>query len=319
MPEGESHETITGRLIDDLQPFWEEMIPPLRCEHIKKLALGPKGWKGQAFTVPEAVLAEIITGDAFGADRIDYLLRDSLHAGVQYGKFDHYRLIDSLCILPSPDRGAEDNLEGAPPMLGIEEGGLHTAEAMILARHFMFIQLYCHPVRRIYDIHLKDFLKERLPNGTYPSSASEHMQLTDAEVTSWIREASRQKSSPGHQHALRIEQRRHFKQVYAPKPSDIDTNPEASDLVARALIGKFGEAHVRKDSYQKRPGILIFPVKMKNDEIQSSINISQEILGRIPSIWIEFVFVEPSCSQEAKTFIKRKSKEIIVPPSGEED
>ncbi len=85
MPEGESHETITGRLIDDLQPFWEEMIPPLRCEHIKKLALGPKGWKGQAFTVPEAVLAEIITGDAFGADRIDYLLRDSLHAGVQYG------------------------------------------------------------------------------------------------------------------------------------------------------------------------------------------------------------------------------------------
>ncbi len=45
-------------------------------------------------------MSEIIVGDAFGVDRMDYLLRDSHHAGVAYGKFDHFRLIDTLRILP---------------------------------------------------------------------------------------------------------------------------------------------------------------------------------------------------------------------------
>jgi len=34
----------------------------------------------------EAILSEMIIGDGFGADRMDYLLRDSLHAGVGYGR-----------------------------------------------------------------------------------------------------------------------------------------------------------------------------------------------------------------------------------------
>jgi len=33
------------------------------------------------------------------ADRIDYLLRDSLHAGVQYGRFDWRRLIGCLALV----------------------------------------------------------------------------------------------------------------------------------------------------------------------------------------------------------------------------
>ena len=36
----------------------------------------------------EAILSEIVVGDVFGADRMDYLLRDSHHAGVAYGRFE---------------------------------------------------------------------------------------------------------------------------------------------------------------------------------------------------------------------------------------
>ena len=32
--------------------------------------------------------------------RMDYLLRDSHHTGVAYGKLDHYRLVNTLRILP---------------------------------------------------------------------------------------------------------------------------------------------------------------------------------------------------------------------------
>ena len=50
-------------------------------------------------------------------------------------------------------------------MLGVEEGGIHSAEALMLARYFMYTQVYFHPVRRIYDIHLRDFLREWLDDG----------------------------------------------------------------------------------------------------------------------------------------------------------
>ena len=73
----------------------------------------------------ESILSEIITGDVFGADRMDYLLRDSYHTGVAYGKFDHYRLIDTMRILPK--EGMDDSQKrtygSEEPVLGIEEGG----------------------------------------------------------------------------------------------------------------------------------------------------------------------------------------------------
>src|SRR5207253_9241356 len=140
-------------------------------EHVSKVALGPKTFgskkhRGETFSAWEAILAEIIVGDGFGVDRIDYLLRDSYHAGVAYGKFDHFRLIDSLRILPKPGSGE--------PTLGIEQGGLHAAEALLLAPYYMFTQLYLHHVRCIYDFHLKEFLSRWLPGGKFPTDSAEH-------------------------------------------------------------------------------------------------------------------------------------------------
>src|SRR6516165_6619056 len=128
----------------------------------------------------QAILSEIIVGDAFGVDRMDYLLRDSHHAGVAYGKFDHFRLIDTLRILPS---GEDDSRQ---PTLGVEEGGLHSAEALLLARYYMYSQVYFHPIRRIYDIHLQDFLTAWLPGGKFPTDIESHLRMTDNEVNARI-------------------------------------------------------------------------------------------------------------------------------------
>ncbi|MDE0307025.1 MAG: HD domain-containing protein [Albidovulum sp.] len=134
LPEGWNHERITRSIIesDEMAAIWSQMIPPLATTHIVKLALGKKEAKDLEFSNWEAILSEIITGDAFGVDRIDYLLRDSHHAGVSYGKFDHYRLIDTLRILPSSR--PNDETGSSEPALGVQEGGLHSAEAMLLAR-----------------------------------------------------------------------------------------------------------------------------------------------------------------------------------------
>jgi hypothetical protein len=83
-----------------MEPVWDAIEPPVKKEHVIKLALGPKKAKSLSFSTWEEILADLITGDIFGADRIDYLLRDSLHTGVAYGRFDHHRLIQTLKILP---------------------------------------------------------------------------------------------------------------------------------------------------------------------------------------------------------------------------
>ncbi len=104
LPSGWNHERLTVELIQsrEMQEIWQRMTPPLRSEDIIKLAVGPKKAKDLPFTDWEAILAEIIVGDAFGVDRMDYLLRDSYHTGVAYGRFDHFRLTDTLRILPPP-------------------------------------------------------------------------------------------------------------------------------------------------------------------------------------------------------------------------
>src|SRR5262249_1123402 len=57
---------------------------------------------------------DIISGQ-MDADRMDYLLRDSHHIGVAYGKFDLHRLVSSMQALPSRS--------GESSRLGIAEGG----------------------------------------------------------------------------------------------------------------------------------------------------------------------------------------------------
>jgi HD superfamily phosphohydrolase len=103
LPPGVSHETITRSIIESpaFASIWDKMTPPLRAADIVKTAIGRKEAKDLEFTPWEDIASEIITGDAFGVDRIDYLLRDSHHLGVAYGRFDHYRLIDTMRILVS--------------------------------------------------------------------------------------------------------------------------------------------------------------------------------------------------------------------------
>ena len=116
LPEGWNHERLTRELIQSpkMQTIWDSLIPPLRTEDIVKLAIGPKEATDLNFTDWETILYEIIGGDAFGVDRIDYLLRDSYHTGVAYGKFDHYRLIDTLRILPASQ--AQDKEQSWNPL-----------------------------------------------------------------------------------------------------------------------------------------------------------------------------------------------------------
>ncbi len=84
-------------------------------------------------------------------DKMDYLERDSLHAGVPYGRnFDRSRLIQSLLVNEAGDG------------LAITSKGKTAAELMVFARYVMFSEVYWHHAvrsatsmfaRSFYELH----------------------------------------------------------------------------------------------------------------------------------------------------------------------
>ena len=295
--------------------IWESVTPPLRPGDIEKLAIGPKKAINLEFTDWETILTEIIVGDAFGVDRMDYLLRDSHHVGVVYGKFDHHRLIDTLRILPPAPSG--ENGESQEPALGMEEGGIQSAEALMLARYFMYSQVYFHPVRRIYNIHLTDFLKEWLDHGAFATDLESHLKTTDSEVTVALREAAFEEEKVGHTYARRIVLREHFKCLYRRNPQDVSINPESGELVFKALADQYGEEHFRHDRYRPKSGAPDFPVQMRDGRIISSITFS-EVLSNIPVVSIDYVFADRQCFAEANTWLNDNHGTSINEPEEEE-
>lgn len=100
---------------------------------------------------PELTFLRQFVASEIDMDRTDYLRRDSLHCGVNYGVFDSLRLIESLAVMNNPDTGALQ--------LAVERGGEHTFEALILARYQMSTQVYYHRIRRIYDYYLSEYMR----------------------------------------------------------------------------------------------------------------------------------------------------------------
>ena len=79
-----------------------------------------------------SIFRSILSGP-IDIDKLDYLERDSLHAGVPYGRnFDRHILVHSMCIDTSRNR------------IAISEKGRTAAEMMVFARYVMFSEVYWH-------------------------------------------------------------------------------------------------------------------------------------------------------------------------------
>ena len=216
--EGESgryeHEEYSAAIIREKLQDAIEQHPlndnyKIRAEDIAHLL------EGSTETGRSLVWRDIVTGQ-MDADRIDYLLRDSLHAGVHYGKFDWRRLIGCLTLVRTDsERGYR---------LGVTEGGLHAAESLVLARYFMFTQVYFHKTRVAYDHHLQQALAEILPGGCFPKPVGvdldEFLKWDDWRVLGELADGK------GGEHGQRLCQRNHYREVYhtpeSPNQSDLN-------------------------------------------------------------------------------------------------
>jgi HD superfamily phosphohydrolase len=330
LPEGVDHERITWDIVHSapMVEIFERITPPVRADDVGKLAVGPRKAErlrlGVDFDPWEAILAEVIVGDSFGADRIDYLLRDSLHTGVQYGRFDQERLLNTLRVMSEPAREEDETDEEATdPVLGCERGGLQSAEQLLLARYFMFSQVYHHPTRLAYNEHLKDFLKLWLPDGVFPVDVDGHLSRDDTDVLLAIRQAAVDPSNPAHDPARRILTRDHFKVAYekkaAPKGGEANDGETRGDTsadvqaLARAAQAQFGLGLVAYGAPPTKKEPPDFAVRVRGERFKSvwASGLS-DVLRKLPESPDEYVLADGEIRDEVRRWLEGERESILA-------
>jgi hypothetical protein len=285
----EGHELWTLRLIlsAHLQSVWElmENVYPGKAiaQDVAHIALGEAKLRAlgidAAFTAQKKRLSEIITGDFFGADRIDYLLRDARCTGVSHGVFDYQQLIEMLCILPSG--------------IGIEGGGIESCEALLLSRHFMYKRVYNYASVWGYKFHVRRFMRRFYEVGNFLHSLESFLSVTDNEVLA----AMRARIYDPDACAL-------FKREWRFTPLSIDASiTEEKIKEAQRTIGIEEEAlfwHLSKKKGEGR--IVSFPVLLSSGTIVDASEVAQV---RIPQNKKSWLFVAPTVGKGTKDALER--------------
>lgn len=104
----------------------------------------------------EHLLAKDIISSQLDADRMDYLLRDSKAAGPKYGEFDLEWLLHSLRIGERKVPGQEG---GVWRLCFDSTKAIHVIEEYLLARNFMYEQVYIHRTTRAYEALLTNVFR----------------------------------------------------------------------------------------------------------------------------------------------------------------
>ena len=236
-PQGKRHEQYSeeillspelgvGEIIDAMENQWG-----VTGERVAQI-LNERG----AYEV--GFVRELISS-VWDVDKMDYLLRDSLYCGVQYGRYDLDRIIDTITLY---DENPDNALR-----LGIEYGGIHAIEGFILARYFMFTQVYYHAVRRAYDLILTDFISELLEEASgpnhYPEQLTEYLKWTDWRI---LAELNGRMDAKTKNLAWRLATHRHPKPVY-------ETGDHADPFVINRAM-----THLPRQLEQKYDGVTIW-------------------------------------------------------------
>lgn len=168
---------------------------------------------------------DIISGQ-LDCDKMDYLLRDSHYCGVEYGVYDIDKLIHSLRV---------GEISGNH-VLAISQNGIQAVEEFVLARYWMFIQVYFHKDRRLFDYYLSSFMKEYLTlevekTGKYPVNPEHYLKLDDSKIDCAIQHYARlhpdRVTKKICYFANRLFSRKHHKVVF--NPPYVHYNPNSGE------------------------------------------------------------------------------------------
>lgn len=254
------------------------------------------------FIMPDFLFLKSFMDGELDCDKMDYLLRDSHYCGVTYGKYDLNRFVSTLTVY----KDTRDNTL----QIAIERGGIQALEEFILARYFMFIQVYFHKTRRFLDKTLVDSLSELLPNGKYPTDINEYLTWNDNKVLSLI--------SNSESNTVQLFKSRIVKTcVYETTAHANKSDNSKFRIILKLLTNEYGDKivsdSVDKEAHKLLPTLLSSKddsgkgIMIIDDATKEVTNIMDEsiILGSIVQpISIKRIYAEKSISQKVIEKIK---------------
>jgi uncharacterized protein len=227
---GIDHEEMTRRLLrtSEIEEIFARHGEGIATADVARLLEGGR-------TATERLLAKIVSGE-LDVDKMDYLLRDSLFCGVRYGTFDLERLLDTMLPIADPETGEWG--------IGVEEGGVHALEALVMARYYMFTQVYFNVTGKAMELHLNEWLREQ---GVRWAAEPDGFLAQD-DVSVWAE--LRTSASP---HARALVERRHFPVAFETREHLSREEKERFEALLPELREGFGRGSLLVSNSAKDP------------------------------------------------------------------
>ena len=123
----------------------------------------------------QPILQQLISSE-LDADRMDYLRRDSLHAGVSYGQFDFDWLVGNLT----------SHVKNGKCLLALQHRALYSFEDFLISRFHMFLMVYFHYKSVVFDEMLGQYFASADCDYALPSDIEAYCDANDAHLWSHL-------------------------------------------------------------------------------------------------------------------------------------
>ena len=226
---GIDHEEMTRRLLaaPEVEAIFERHGEGIGTADVARLFQRRRPHRAAALPV--------ISGE-LDVDKMDYLLRDSLFCGVRYGTFDLERLLDTVVPLADPLTGGWG--------IGVEEGGIHALEALVMARYYMFTQVYFNATGKALELHLNEWMKET--GARWAADPDAFLAQDDISVWSAMRASQSL-------HARAVVERDHFPVAFETREHLTPEEKERFEALLPGLAGRFGAGNLLLSNSAKDP------------------------------------------------------------------
>jgi HD superfamily phosphohydrolase len=168
------------------------------------------------------LLKQLISSE-MDADRMDYLRRDSLHAGVSYGQFDFSWLVTNLTAHIEGPSGAKK------AYLGLHHRALYAFEDFLISRFHMFLMVYFHYKGVVFEKMLQRYFESPDCDYALPADIEKYCECDDAHLYSHLAR------SPN-EWAKRVAERRSYRmllELHSGIPASKTAAKEQEDLLTR--------------------------------------------------------------------------------------
>ena len=228
--EGIDHEEMTRRLLSlpEMRQIFERWGGGLAAADVAEIL-------GKPTEPKKRLLAQVVSGE-LDVDKMDYLLRDSMFCGVRYGTFDLARILETVAPLEDPETGDWG--------IGVEEGGVHALEALVMARYYMFTQVYFNVTGKALELHFNEWLRE--DRRQWPADPESFLQHDDVSTLAEMRSSA----SP---HARAIVERAYYPLAFESDEHLSREEKERFEAILPALEERFGRERILVSNSAKDP------------------------------------------------------------------